>query len=662
MTYGQNMSISSFNKDETDQTANLSPTMRIDSNGEKCALIKILTTQQGFSFDVGLLGVSHTEWQNSSHSAEIWLYVPNGVKKISIQHPTLGSIKDHDLKMSLERGRTYIMELTTDQINTLVVDYQNSQDLEINVTPHDAEFYINGLKQNLNSNGHLTLTLPFGTHNYRVTADKYHPEESQITINNKEQRQTLTVNLKKAFGYLNVYSSPDFVGAKVYIDDNNIGEIPVARFPLKSGAHQLTIHHKLFLPYKETIVMTDSATVDITPTFKPNYAEYEIFVDGDKDAQIYDNGEYLSTGHWKGRLEGGEHIIEASKQYHTTISEKINVIKDTPRKVSLSRPLPTYGTLEITTRPNKAEVYIDNNPKPIGITDFINNHIQAGPHHIKIVLPGHKTEELDVEITEETPKRVDMTLTNFCNATIFSSPIAHIKINGTDAGETPFHVDRVAGDYEVSLFANGYSTYSKKMRLDGNTENIHIKLLRNYIYSNELYVQAGYNAIGVTGPCIGLGKYDHNFNIEGDFILGLSESEKIYWNDKTGETMPFATTYKPTAFAVKAGYGLKITNRIRLTPQLGGRLVGLIEKAVDNAPQLTSKSDSSVANWACAVGLSAGLRCNFAIVNHLGLSVTPEYLIGIHQSNGFKVLSDVSPKIKGMAEGFNCNVSLNIFF
>ena len=42
----------------------------MDQNGERAALIKIVTTERGFSFDGGTLGIVATE----EHTGEIWLF------------------------------------------------------------------------------------------------------------------------------------------------------------------------------------------------------------------------------------------------------------------------------------------------------------------------------------------------------------------------------------------------------------------------------------------------------------------------------------------------------------------------------------------------------------------------------------------------------------
>ena len=93
------IAVTSFSLLENDLTANTSGTMVTDQNGDKCALIKVETTQTGFTFNAGQLGVTKTE----QHPGEIWVYVPAGVRRISISHPQLGVLRDYDLGRSEER-------------------------------------------------------------------------------------------------------------------------------------------------------------------------------------------------------------------------------------------------------------------------------------------------------------------------------------------------------------------------------------------------------------------------------------------------------------------------------------------------------------------------------------------------------------------------------
>ena len=105
----QSITISSFKDMPDDITAVSHGTTVLDQNGEKCALIKVETTQTGFSFDVGTLGVFKTEYK----PGEIWVYVPYGVKRISISHPSFGVLRDFNFPHALEKGKTYLINLST---------------------------------------------------------------------------------------------------------------------------------------------------------------------------------------------------------------------------------------------------------------------------------------------------------------------------------------------------------------------------------------------------------------------------------------------------------------------------------------------------------------------------------------------------------------------
>ena len=84
--YSQNINVKSFELLENDLTAITPGTEELDNNGNKAALIKVVTTQSGFSFDCGILGIIKTKYQTSEH----WVYVPAGVRHITIKHPRLG--------------------------------------------------------------------------------------------------------------------------------------------------------------------------------------------------------------------------------------------------------------------------------------------------------------------------------------------------------------------------------------------------------------------------------------------------------------------------------------------------------------------------------------------------------------------------------------------
>ena len=113
----QNISVSSFKLDPNDLTANLEGTTVYDQNGQKCALIRIQTTQKGFSFDVGSLGVQKVD---DNKVGEIWLYVPEGVKRLTMRHAQLGTLEKWPFPINIMGSKTYMMYITTANVHTVV--------------------------------------------------------------------------------------------------------------------------------------------------------------------------------------------------------------------------------------------------------------------------------------------------------------------------------------------------------------------------------------------------------------------------------------------------------------------------------------------------------------------------------------------------------------
>ena len=158
------MSVSDFYMDINDQTANLQGTMVHDQNGDKCALIKVKTTEKGFSFDTGSLGVIKSD---ENHTAEVWLYIPHGARKITIAHKDLGQI-EYEFPVSIQSGRTYVMKLTSDRVFTATFDDKHSQRLILHITPRVATVKMNGAIENV-SNGVLDKTYSFGRYRYVIS-------------------------------------------------------------------------------------------------------------------------------------------------------------------------------------------------------------------------------------------------------------------------------------------------------------------------------------------------------------------------------------------------------------------------------------------------------------------------------------------------------------
>lgn len=79
----------------------------LDQNNRKAALIKVVIPATGFDFDVGVMGVVDVKQE----VGEIWVYVPEGVRKITIRHRDYGIIRDYEFGCPIESASVYELTL-----------------------------------------------------------------------------------------------------------------------------------------------------------------------------------------------------------------------------------------------------------------------------------------------------------------------------------------------------------------------------------------------------------------------------------------------------------------------------------------------------------------------------------------------------------------------
>ena len=168
----QNISVVGMKLDENDHTAEAETTMRFDQNGEVCALIKIITDETGFSYDVGSLGVTDVE----EHTGEIWLFVPFGIKKITLRHQELGSC-EYAIPIVIESAKTYRMGLSVNGVAKEI----NDQEIEIYCSPAQAKLFIDDIGIDL-VDGYLKTRMTLGVHSYSAEASNYTPQAGTVEL------------------------------------------------------------------------------------------------------------------------------------------------------------------------------------------------------------------------------------------------------------------------------------------------------------------------------------------------------------------------------------------------------------------------------------------------------------------------------------------------
>lgn len=184
----QTISVTNFYQEGSDLTPKQNPVE--DQNGSRCALIRVQTTQKGFTFDVGSLGITKIE---DDHDGEIWLWVPYGVRHISIRHEYLGSLPKYEFPIRIQKAVSYIMTIATDQQFINNFDKDRKQWLKVSVKAPNAQFTLNGMRVALDKKGCTEQEVHLGVHTYKVEAENFYPKEGQVSIVDPDKPTELVI-------------------------------------------------------------------------------------------------------------------------------------------------------------------------------------------------------------------------------------------------------------------------------------------------------------------------------------------------------------------------------------------------------------------------------------------------------------------------------------
>ena len=325
--YAQNISVSSFKSLDTDLTANTAGTMEKDQNGETAALIKVVTTQTGFAFDGGSMGIVRTK----QTPGEVWVYIPRGSKKITIKHPQLGVLRDYFFPVSIESARTYEMVLIAGEVQTVVKQARTSQYVVFQLMPPDAVVELDGelLKT---EGGVASKMMKFGTYNYRVQAPNYLLEAGSVTVDDPNNKKVVNISLKPNFAKVTINVDNN---AEIWVNGEKKGEGSWSG-NLGAGTYELEAKkegHRSTTITQDFIVTAEPQIVKLqTPT--PIYGEADInsspgmadiFIDGKKVGQ---------TPLLLSDLLVGLHTISIIKEGYESENKTITIKEGEPQSYS----------------------------------------------------------------------------------------------------------------------------------------------------------------------------------------------------------------------------------------------------------------------------------------------------------------------------------------
>lgn len=589
----QNISVASFKMLDNDLTANTYGTMELDQNGEVAALIKVVTTEQGFVFDGGMVGIVKTK----QGVGEVWVYVPHGIKRITIQHPQLGVLRDYYFPTSIEKARTYEMVLTTGRVETVVTHAVNKQFVVFSVQPTNAIVELGDEVLTVDGEGYAMKRVPYGTYSYRVSCANYTTEAGQVVVT-AQGKAEVNVSLRPNFGWLAVNGAKECHGAHVYVDNERVGQLPLEGYAVSNGVHRVKVVKSHYKTYEQQIAVANNETTALEVQLVPNFAT--VTLKADADCEIWVDEEFKGKGQWSGPLELGDYTVEVKKESHRTVSDILRVQNVGTQTMQLKSPKPIYASLEVTSTPLRATVYVDG--KEVGETPLVLTDVLTGTRRVTFKKAGYESVDKEVSVIENADNSVTAELRH--DKAAASTPVATKPVASQP---TKKEKQELEWGFGAGLGAGHSATYGLN-------------------YGGELGLSLGKLTLNLGARSYAVGHYT------------------VCDNDMAGSNAVNRDVCL-LHFVTKAGY--TFGSSFRFTPQVGlvfgpsvwkGR-----EYVVGNLPAwdgVTPHTDkvladrdyielnSRIEQFARLRGIVAGARIEYRFGFGLGIHLTPEYVVG----------------------------------
>ena len=325
-TVAQELKVKSFSLAINDLTASTDSVP--DKNGDPCALVKILVVDSIAKLEGFVLKTK------KSSPTELWAYMSGGAKEIRIKpthyKPLYVYFPNFGIN-GVEGKRTYILDLEAEKLSGNQPTDAGGNFYAISVQPKTAMLWIDGVPQEVSSDGEYSAMLAYGSHTYKVEAGGYISKSGSFTIG-KGDMAPISVSLVSALATLSVSCPTPAVS--LYVDKKSVGSLPW-NGNLKEGMHLLEVRKDGYRSQQKTIQLAQQQKLDVafealsaiqgnlSVNFKPFGSD--VYVDGVKVGQ--------SPRVFNGVLVGN-HNVEIRKSGYATSRQTVTISEGQTASIS----------------------------------------------------------------------------------------------------------------------------------------------------------------------------------------------------------------------------------------------------------------------------------------------------------------------------------------
>ncbi len=312
------------------------------------------------------------------------------------------------------------------------------------------------------------LLLPFGQrllmrpgdYPITITAPGYHPLEGQLSVTS-EDSQTVEFILQPLPGQLTFTSEP--AGARVLIDNEQIGETPLKDVAVEAGARTLTVEADRYISLTQDLEVTGrEIRQQLDLTLSPAWADISIDT-VPSGASVLVDGETVATTPATLEVLQGERQLMLQMPSFASWQTALEVIAGEAQDLGRIELEPASGLVDLASTPSGANVTVNGEFQ--GQTPLELALAPDRPQRLAVFKPGYRrhNETLTVEAGSTQQKTIKLRAQLGEVRVDIAPASALVRVNGRPVGKgsQTLSLPAVAHTIEVSL--EGYA--SKKQRV-----------------------------------------------------------------------------------------------------------------------------------------------------------------------------------------------------
>ncbi|MCR4918432.1 MAG: PEGA domain-containing protein [Prevotella sp.] len=390
----------SFEQSLNELTAQNPQYERRDGGGDRYAIVRVKTTSpdddlREYQFNFGLL--KHIV--GGMHDDELWVYVQRNAKSVTISRKGYATIKQYDLRTTIQPGCTYVMQLSPEAAPVSL------QTVKFNVVPADAKAVVTvqsdqkgAQTERLDSvdpSGAIAKSLPLGTYTYTIMAPDYKPYERRLLLNEPNQTLVEKVVLEPDFAEMTLRATPE---ADIYVNGELHGRGTWAG-RMKSGTYEVECRQQRHKPSALTLTVRagEPRTVNL-PTPTPITGTLNVTSRPLGATITIDGKGYGQTPKSIEQLPIGQHRLTLARANYTTEQRDFEIKENETTEVDVT--LNDIARMTIASSPSGAQLSIDG--KAVGQTPY-SADMASGDYQLRLAYKGYRDFSARVHLDSSQP-------------------------------------------------------------------------------------------------------------------------------------------------------------------------------------------------------------------------------------------------------------------